>query len=253
MIIIKNKKEIECIKRASDILVETFYHINDMITPGVKTRELDEEIEKVIRQKGAIPAFKGYRGFPASSCISINEVVIHGIPDDMKLCSGDIVGIDIGVKYNGCFSDAAYTFGVGEISGEAERLLNTTKKALFASIEEARSGNRIGDISHTIQQTAESAGYNVVREYVGHGVGLQLHEDPAIPNYGRKGVGPRLKKGMVLAIEPMINMGTHRLTVMDDGWTVVTEDKRLSAHYEHTIAITDNGAEILTLSDLYKD
>lgn len=252
MIIIKSEREIECIKKSSDLLVKTFEHVKDLISPGITTQELNEEVEDYILSMGASPAFKGYQGYPASACISINEVVIHGIPDETKLKSGDIVGIDIGVEYKGCFSDAAYTFGVDEISKESQKLLKTTRQALFKAIEQARIGNRIGDMSHVIQQTAERAGYSVVREFVGHGVGRKLHEDPPIPNFGRRGVGPRLKKGMTLAIEPMINTGTFKVKVLDDGWTVVTKDRKPSAHYEHTILITDNEASILTNSSLYK-
>ena len=253
MIIIKSKNEIECIQEASKILVKTFEHINDLIHPGMTTRELDKEIERFIKCLGARPAFKGYKGFPASACISINEVVIHGIPDKRRIQPGDIVSVDIGVEYKGCFSDSAYTFGVGEISKESESLMKSTRLALFNAILKATPGKRVGDISHTIQKTAERAGYNVVREFVGHGVGLKLHEDPPIPNFGKKDVGPRLKNGMILAIEPMINAGTFEVNVLDDGWTVVTEDRNLSAHYEHTILVTDGEALILTNSSLYEN
>lgn len=252
MIIIKSEEEIECIRRSGRLLADTFEYVKDLIVPGLTTQKLDKEIETFITEKGAKPAFKGYGGFPASACISINEVVIHGIPDERILKSGDIVGVDIGVLYNGCFSDSAYTFGVGNISKEAERLMRTTQKALYRAIDKARAGNRVGDISHIVEQTAESEGYNVVREFVGHGVGRQLHEEPPIPNFGREGIGPRLKEGMTLAIEPMINIGTYEVSVLDDGWTVVTRDNELSAHYEHTILITDNEAEILTSLSLYE-
>ena len=252
MIIIKSKKEIECIRRSGRLLGDTFEYVKDLIVPGLTTQKLDKEIETFITEKGAKPAFKGYGGFPASACISINEVVIHGIPDERILKSGDIVGVDIGVLYNGCFSDSAYTFGVENISKEAERLMRTTQKALYRAIDKARAGNRVGDISHIVEQTAESEGYNVVREFVGHGVGRQLHEEPPVPNFGREGIGPRLKEGMTLAIEPMINIGTYEVRVLDDGWTVVTRDNELSAHYEHTILITDNEAEILTSFSLYE-
>lgn len=253
MIIIKSKKEIECIKKASNLLAKTFEYVKGMISPDVTTVELDQEIEEYVRQLGGKPAFKGYKGYPASACISINEVVIHGIPDKRRLKSGDIVGIDVGIEFNGCFSDAAYTFGVGDVAEELKKLMKTTEQALFNAIEVARIGNRIGDISHEIQQTAENAGYSVVREFVGHGVGLKLHEEPPIPNFGKNGVGPRLKKGMTLAIEPMINLGTFQVEVLNDGWTVVTKDRKSSAHYEHTILITDDEAKILTNSLLYED
>lgn len=236
---------------ASEILMGTFLMIDDLIEPGITTGELDNEIESYIRNREARPAFKGYRGFPASSCISINEVVIHGIPDGRKLKEGDIVGIDIGVEKNGCFSDSAYTFPVGEINAEKQKLLDCTEKALNRAIDEMVEGNRIGDISHAIQNTAESNGFNVVRQFVGHGVGKELHEDPPVPNFGQKGRGPRLKKGMTLAIEPMINAGDYKVEVLEDGWTVVTEDGKPSAHYEHTILITEDEPEIMTESALH--
>lgn len=252
MIIIKSEREISGIRRASEVLIETFEYAGNIVEPGITTEQLDKEIENFILNKGAKPAFKGYRGFPASSCISVNEVVIHGIPDDVKLKEGDIAGIDIGVEYRGYFSDSAFTFPVGDISEETEDLLFVTKKALFNAIEKSVEGNRIGDVSHSIQETAEKSNYNVVREFVGHGVGKHLHEDPPIPNYGKEGRGPRLKEGMTVAIEPMINAGTGQTRVLDDGWTVVTRDKKLSAHYEHTILIGKQKAEVLTISELYK-
>lgn len=251
MIIIKSKKEIECIRKACNIVSQTFEYIAGIIKPGITTAEIDKEIESFITGKNARPAFKGYRGFPSSACISVNEVVIHGIPDGTILREGDIAGVDIGVEKDGCFGDSAYTYNVGEIDGKADTLLSTTKKALFRAIEVAEEGNRIGDISSIIQETAESAGFNVVKEYVGHGVGLQLHEDPPIPNIGKSGRGPRLKPGMTVAIEPMINSGKSDVKVLDDGWTVVTQDGQLSAHFEHTILITNNKAEVLTSSTLY--
>jgi methionyl aminopeptidase len=252
MIIIKSEKEINCIEKASNLLAKTFEYIEGFITSDITTLELDRKIEEYIKEIGGRPAFKGYKGFPASACISINEVVIHGIPDERKLKSGDIVGIDIGIEHSGCFSDAAFTFGVGEVSKEKESLMKTTKKALFNAIEVARVGNRVGDISNIIQKTSNRAGYSVVRDYVGHGVGIKLHEEPPIPNFGKKGVGPRLKKGMTIAIEPMFNLGTFRVDVLKDNWTVVTKDRKPSAHYEHTILITDNNAKILTDSSLYE-
>jgi methionyl aminopeptidase len=252
MIIIKSDKEIKGIKESSKILADTFEYINDIIQEGMQTKELDIKIEEFIKKKKACPAFKGYRGFPASSCISINEVVIHGIPDNREIKEGDIVGIDVGVKYNGFFSDAAYTFGIGKLKGETEKLLSVTKTALHNAIRKMKKDNRVGDISNAIQKTAEDAGYNVVRDFVGHGVGKRLHEDPAIPNFGNKDVGPRLKKGMTLAIEPMINAGTHKVKIMEDNWTVVTDDGKLSAHFEHTILISEKEPEILTNSSLYE-
>lgn len=252
MIIIKSDKEIQGIKEASKILAHTFEYTNDIIKEGMKTKELDRMIEEFIRKNKAIPAFKGYRGFPGSSCISINEIVIHGIPNERTLEEGDIVGVDIGVKYNGFFSDAAYTFGIGNLKGEPKKLINVTKTALYNAIEKMTKNNRVGDVSNIIQRTAEDAGYNVVRDFVGHGVGKNLHEDPAVPNFGKKGVGPRLKKGMTIAIEPMINAGTHKVKILQDNWTVVTEDGQLSAHFEHTILIAETGPEVLTNSSLYE-
>jgi methionyl aminopeptidase len=251
MIIIKSDKEIQGIKEASKILSLTFEYINDIIREGMKTKELDSTIEEFVTKNKATPAFKGYRGFPASSCISINETVIHGIPGKRMIKEGDIVGVDVGVKYKGFFSDAAYTFGIGKLKEETEKLLSVTKTALFNAIEKMKKDNRVGDISSTIQKTAEDAGYNVVRDYVGHGVGKRLHEDPAVPNFGDKGVGPRLKNGMTIAIEPMINAGTHEVRILEDNWTVVTGDGKPSAHFEHTILISETEPEILTDSSLY--
>lgn len=252
MIIIKSDNEIQGIKDASRILAETFEYIKDIIKEGMSTKELDTHIEQFIKKKNAVAAFKGYRGFPASSCISINEVVIHGIPGNQIIKEGDLVGIDIGVQYRGFFSDAAYTFGIGVLTKEANKLLETTKQALYNAIEKTNNNNRVGDISQTVQKTAENAGFNVVRDFVGHGVGKKLHEDPPIPNFGGKGVGPRLKSGMVIAIEPMINAGTYKVKILEDGWTVVTADKKVSAHFEHTVLISDAKTEILTNSSLYE-
>jgi methionyl aminopeptidase len=252
MIIIKSPKEIKGIKESSKILSETFERINDIIRAGMKTKDLDRKIEEFVIKNNAIPAFKGYRGFPAASCISINEVVIHGIPDERLIKEGDIVGVDVGVKYQGFYSDAAYTFGIGNLKEDAKKLIRVTKTSLYNAIQEMEINNRVGDISNTVQKTAEGAGYNVVRDFVGHGVGKDLHEDPAVPNFGQKGVGYRLKSGMTIAIEPMINIGTHKVKVLKDGWTVVTEDRSLSAHFEHTILVSETGPEILTESSLYE-
>ena len=252
MIIIKSDKEIKGIKESSKILSSTFEYINDIIRKGMKTKDLDKKIEEFIKKNKSYPAFKGYRGFPAASCISINEVVIHGIPDDREIKEGDIVGIDVGVKHHGFFSDAAYTFGIGELKEEAKKLLSVTKTALYNAIREMKKDNRVGDISNAVQKTAEDAGFNVVRDFVGHGVGKSLHEDPAVPNFGNKGVGNRLKKGMTIAVEPMINAGSHKVKILNDNWTVVTEDGKLSAHFEHTILISETEPEILTNSSLYE-
>jgi methionyl aminopeptidase len=253
MIIIKSSNEIQGIKDASKILANTFEFIKDIIKEGMITKELDIKIEHFIKKNNASPAFKGYRGFPASSCISINEVVIHGIPGNQIIKEGDLVGIDIGVKYKGFFSDAAYTFGIGNLTEEGYKLIEITRKALYNAIGHIKKNNRVGDISNVVQKTAENAGFNVVRDFVGHGVGKKLHEDPPIPNFGKSGVGPRLKKGMTIAVEPMINAGSYNITIAGDGWTVKTSDGKPSAHFEHTILVADEQAEVLTQSSLYEN
>jgi methionyl aminopeptidase len=253
MIIIKSSNEIQGIKDASKILAETFEYIKDIIKEGMTTKELDSKIDHFIKSNNAFPAFKGYRGFPASSCISINEVVIHGIPGEQRIKEGDLVGIDIGVQYQGFFSDAAYTFGIGNLTKEDNKLIETTKKALYNAIGQIKKNNRVGDISHVIQKTAENSGFNVVRDFVGHGVGKKLHEDPPVPNFGKSGIGPRLKNGMILAVEPMINAGSYEVTLSNDGWTVKTRDGKHSAHFEHTILVADEQAEVLTQSSLYEN
>jgi methionyl aminopeptidase len=217
------------------------------IKEGLTTKQIEQFVENLIIKMGGIPAFKGYRGYPASACISINEQVVHGIPSEKVFVKeGDIVSVDVGVLYESFYGDAAYTYPVGKISDEAQRLLKVTEEALYKGIAEARVGNRIGDISSAIQRHVESNGFSVVRAFVGHGIGRSLHEEPQIPNFGTKGVGPKLKKGMTLAIEPMVNAGTYGVKILSDGWTAVTEDGSLSAHFEHTIAVTDNEPEILT-------
>lgn len=246
MIILHSDNEISSIRSACRILSEVFRDIVKLISPGVSTSELDVEAEKVIRQKGGEPAFKGYRGFPASVCISINEVVVHGIPGPRILKEGDIVSLDMGVKLGGYFSDAAITVPVGRIAPELEKLLKITREALFKGIAEARVGSRLSDISHAVQTCVENNDYSVVRDFVGHGIGSSLHEEPQIPNFGEPGRGPRLKRGMVLAIEPMVNMGKPEIRIEDDKWTAVTVDGKPSAHFEHMIAITDGDPEILT-------
>jgi len=246
MIIIKSPREIEQIRKSSKILIETFRLVDSLIETGIETKKIDKEVEKFIRSHGAKPAFKGYHGFPASACISIDEQVVHGIPDKRKLISGQIVGIDIGVEYNNYFSDAAKTYVIGNIPASTQKLIDTTKEALNRGIQQVRVGNRLSDISHAIQKHVEAANFSVVRDLVGHGVGKDLHEDPQIPNYGRPNCGPRLKEGMVLAIEPMVNMGGYKVRFEKDKWTVKTADGLPSAHFEHTIAITNNGFDILT-------
>lgn len=246
MIILKSDREIGYLRDAGQIVAETFVEIKKAVKPGVTTLELDQIAEKYIKSRGAIPAFKGYHGFPGNICASVNEEVVHGIPGLRKLKSGDNVSIDIGAVINGYNGDAAITVPVGEVDAEMEQLLKVTEESLYKGIEQAIAGNRLSDISHAVQSHAEKYGYGVVRDYVGHGIGRNMHEDPQIPNYGSPGRGPRLKSGMTLAIEPMINVGTYEVKALDDGWTVVTLDKKPSAHFEHSIAVTDNGPEILT-------
>ena len=247
MIILKSKKEIELIREAGKIVAYTHEVVRDAIKPGISTLELDEIAEKTIRKYNAIPSFKGYGGFLGSICASRNEIVVHGIPKETDiLMDGDIISIDIGAKYKGYHGDAAKTHPVGKISQEDSRLIEETRASFYKGIEQALVGKRLSDISHAIQTHVEAFGFSVVREFVGHGVGMNLHEDPQIPNYGPPDRGPRLESGMVLAIEPMINQGTYKVQILEDGWTVVTIDKKKSSHYEHTIAITDNGPDILT-------
>ncbi|MFO7890805.1 MAG: type I methionyl aminopeptidase [bacterium] len=247
MISLREKDEISKLKESAIVLVNAFKAVFDKLEAGIKTKELDQVVEKEIKHWGAIPAFKGYRGFPASICVSINDEVVHGIPGDRIVQEGDIVSIDMGVKLNGFFSDAARTFKVGKISEDKKRLLQVTKKSLYLGIEEFQKGNRLSDISHKIQSYVEKKGFSIVRELVGHGIGTSLHEDPQIPNYGSPHHGPLLKAGMVFAIEPMVNMGEKEILFDDDGWTVRTLDKKPSAHFEHTVLLTENGPEILTI------
>lgn len=247
MIQIKTAAEIEQMREAGLAVAQTLAGLRELVRPGVTTRELDRYAADSLRARGVRPAFKGYRGYPASLCASPNEVVVHGIPSDRALAEGDVLSLDLGAECEGFFGDAAVTLPVGRISPEAERLLRVTAEALARGIEQARPGNRLHDISWAIQSCAEAAGYGVVRDYVGHGIGRAMHEDPQVPNFGRPGSGPRLQAGMVLAIEPMINAGGAAVEVLDDGWTVVTADRRLSAHFEHTVAIREGGPDVLTL------
>ena len=247
VIIIKSPREIEHLKRSNAIVAEVFQELGGAVLPGITTQELDQIAEKIILSKGAIPAFKGYRGFPATLCISINEEVVHGIPGQRRLKEGDIVSLDVGVNLNGYFGDAAITLPVGNIDKAARSLLEVTEKALYIGIEKAKIGNRLFDISHAIQAWAEAHGFSVVRDFVGHGIGKNLHEEPQIPNFGPPHQGPRLEKGMVFALEPMVNEGTSEVKILSDGWTVVTADGKRSAHFEHTIAISDEKAEILSI------
>jgi methionyl aminopeptidase len=246
MITIKSQKEIDLMRQAGKIVAGAHALIGEMIKPGVTTQELDHAVEKYIRDAGAIPTFKGYGGFPSSICSSINEVVVHGIPEKRRLQNGDIVSIDIGATYQGYVGDAAVTHGVGEISEEAEKLIRITRESFYQGIAYAKDGYRLSDISNAIQNYVERHGFSVVRDYVGHGVGKKMHEDPPIPNYGPKGRGPRLRPGMTLAIEPMVNVGTYAVRILRDGWTAVTADGSRSAHFEHSVAITNNGPLILS-------
>ncbi len=247
MIIIKSSREIEQLRKPSAIVAEVLQRLRKAVVPGVTTRELDQITEDVILASGALPAFKGYRGYPASLCASINEQVVHGIPNQRRLEQGDIVSLDVGASLNGYFGDAAITLPVGTVDPEAERLLKVTEQALTLGIEQARKGNRLFDISFAVQSWVESHGFSVVRDFVGHGIGKSLHEEPQIPNFGAPHQGPRLEEGMVLALEPMVNEGTYEVKILSDGWTVVTADRKRSAHFEHTIAVTDGAPEILTL------
>jgi len=247
MVTRKSNREIELMRIAGRIVALAHKAVSEAIRPGVTTKELDDLVAKVIRENDAIPSFLNYNGYPASACISINEVVVHGIPTaERTLKEGDIVSVDIGAIYKGYHGDSAWTYACGEISAAARRLMEGTEASLYAGLSQAKEGNRLSDISHEIQKTAEGLGYSVVREFVGHGVGKFLHEDPQIPNYGLPHRGLLLKSGMTLAIEPMINMGAKEVKVLSDGWTTVTRDGSMSAHYEHTILITETGYEILT-------
>ena len=249
MIFIRNSGEIEKLRKSARIVAEILTRIESRIQPGVSTEELDREIEEYILSKDARPAFKGFHGFPASSCISLNDEVVHGIPDKRKLKSGDIVSIDIGVELNGYYGDAAKTFAVGKISDDKKRLMKITQESLYVGIEAAKEGGRLSDISHAIQSHVETAGFSVVRDLVGHGIGKQMHEEPQIPNYGDPHQGPRLKAGMVFAIEPMVNMGSFEVKTLLDNWTVATLDGLPSAHFEHDIVINGEKAEILSIEN----
>jgi len=246
MIILKSKREIEKLKVAGSLVRKTHEYLKELIKPGITTKELDDAAYEFITSHGSTPAFKDYQGFPGSICASINDEVVHGIPGSRKLNDGDIISIDIGTIIDGYYGDAARTYGVGEISETAKKLIDVTRESFFEGIKFAKEGYRLTDISHAIQTYVESNGFSVVRDYVGHGIGTEMHEDPQIPHYGPPNKGPRLKEGMVLAIEPMVNEGTFKVKVLEDEWTVVTLDGKLSSHYENTIAITDGEPEILT-------
>jgi len=246
MIWLKSTRELELMKAASSIVAEVIQALTEYVRPGVTTQEIDEKARTLIIERGGRPAFKGYRGFPGDICISINEEVVHGIPGPRRLKEGDIVSLDIGVELDRYFGDGTVTLPVGRISKEAKRLLKVTRNALRIGIEQARPGNRLSNLSWAIQSYVEKNGYSVVRQFVGHGIGKNMHEEPAVPNFGLPDRGPRLKPGMVLAIEPMVNQGGIEVKVLSDGWTAVTCDGKLSAHFEHTVAITESGPEVLT-------
>ncbi|WP_017185220.1 type I methionyl aminopeptidase [Alkalibacillus haloalkaliphilus] len=246
MIIRKTPREIEIMRQAGKIVALTHQELAKHIKPGVTTNELDEIAEKFIRSHDATPSFKGYNGFSGSICVSVNEELVHGIPSDRELNDGDIISIDIGANYNGYHGDSAWTYAVGDIDEETQKLLDVTEESLFKGLEQIKPSNRLTDISHAIQSYVEPYGYTIVQEYGGHGIGQSIHEDPHISNFGPPNKGPRLKKGMVLAIEPMVNLGERYVRTLDDDWTVVTADKKFCAHFEHTIAVTEDGYEILT-------
>ena len=249
MIILKSRSEIKAIKKACFIVSEVLYTLKKEIQPGITTNYLNNLAEDKCRELGAVPGFKGYKGFPYSICASVNHVIVHGFSNDTPLQSGDIISIDFGAIYNGWYGDSAFTTGVGKISKEKKLLINTCRDCLFAGINQAKVNNRIGDISSIIEFLAKSNGYGVVKEYVGHGIGRNLHEEPQIPNYGFSKKGYKIKAGLVIAIEPMLTIGSAENKTLSDNWTVVTKDNSLAAHFEHTIAITEGGVEILTLRE----
>lgn len=246
MVILKRPEEIEKIRESNLIVAEVLNELRGVVEPGITTKQLDEYAESLAKKRKAKPAFKGYHGYPFALCASVNSVVVHGMPSDRVLVSGDILSLDFGICCDGYYGDAAITVPVGSVSEEANHLMSCTEEALYHAIREAVPGNRLGDIGAACQTMVEKAGYSVVRDYVGHGIGRQLHEEPQVPNYGTRGRGMELKAGMVLAIEPMVNQGTYKVKLLKDGWTVVTEDGLLSAHFEHTVAITDRGPDILS-------
>jgi len=246
MIIYKTEEEIQLIRESADILGRAHGEVAKQVKIGVKTKDLDKIADDFIRDHGGVPSFKGYNGFPSALCISENEQVVHGFPSEYELKDGDIISIDCGVFYKGFHSDSAYTYPVGEISSETMSLLKATKESLYVGIENAKFGNRMGDLSYSIQKYVEDRGYTVVRELVGHGLGRNLHESPEVPNYGKRGRGPKLNEGLVIAIEPMVNLGTRDVVQESDGWTIRTKDRKPSAHFEHTVAIFKDRTEILT-------
>ena len=249
MIVIKNGQELQDMRLACKITAAARALAGEMVRPGISTREIDKAVHDFIVSQGAKPSFLNYSGFPASTCISVNSTVIHGIPGSYVLQDGDIVSVDVGAYYKGFHGDCAATYPCGTISAEAQKLIDVTKESFFEGIRFAKKGNRVSDISHAVQKHVESNGFSVVRAFVGHGVGAQLHEEPEVPNYGKPGRGPRLIPGMTLAIEPMVNAGDYDVRILKDGWTTVTADGKLSAHYENTVLITDGEPEILTVAE----
>ncbi|MDI9496138.1 MAG: type I methionyl aminopeptidase [Bacillota bacterium] len=247
MIILKTRREIEIMRKAGRLVAESHELVRRHIKPGVTTKELDRLVEEFLRSRNAIPTFKGYNGFPFAICASVNEEVVHGFPSERELKEGDIVSVDIGATFEGYVGDGAKTYLVGEVDEEKKHLVEATRQSFYEGIKFARTSYRLSDISHAIQAYAESQGLSVVRDFVGHGVGKHMHEEPQVPNFGKPGKGPRLQEGMVLAIEPMINAGTYNVRVLENNWTVVTADGKPSAHYEHTVAITDGEPELLTI------
>lgn len=247
MIVCRSAAEIERLARVNALVAEVLAELKEMVVPGVSTADLDARAEQRVRASGAEPAFKGYHGYPATICASVNEQVVHGIPSDRPLAEGDIVSIDLGARLDGFYGDSAVTVAVGRVPAEVERLLAVTRASLYEALAAVRAGGRLSDIGAAVQRHVEAEGFSVVREFVGHGIGSALHEEPQIPNYGTPGRGPRLAEGMVLAIEPMVNMGKAAVKVLADGWTAVTKDGSLSAHFEHTVVVTGEGCRILTL------
>lgn len=246
MIVLKSERELEFMRKAGKIVAKALAELEKAVVPGITLKELDQIAEDSILRQGAKPAFKGLYGFPATICASVNEEVVHGIPGNRKLKEGDILGVDIGSLVDGYYGDMAKTIPVGQVSDEALKLIQVTEQSLYEGIKQAVEGNRLSDVSHAVQSYVEKNGFSVVRDFVGHGIGVKMHEPPQIPNFGKPGMGPRLRGGMTLAIEPMVNVGTYEVLTKEDGWTVVTRDKSLSAHFEHTVAITPEGPEILT-------
>lgn len=247
MIIYKSEEEIRSMKRSNQIVAKILSELGLMIKPGIQTKDLNEYAERRTREMDAVPAFKGYRGYPASLCTSINEEIVHGIPSSRTLRSGDIISLDFGVVYDGFYGDAAVTYAVGEITPRVEKLIATARESFAIGLAKIKEGNRLSDISYAIQSHVESQGFSVIRSFVGHGIGFSLHEEPQVPNFGSPGRGPKLRPGMVLAIEPMIAIGNWEVEILSDNWTAVTKDRSLTAHYEHTVALTQNGVEILSL------